>query len=74
LRAHRRLNRCFEKFEPALEAKGKLIRGDIHGVPCMLVDYDSLLDEVAAALRADPRACLAPAGAKTRLAATRLAA
>ncbi len=67
LRRHRRLNRCFEKFEPILEARGELQRGTLDGTPVLLCSHDALLDAVFAALAGDPRATLAADGVKTRL-------
>jgi aminoglycoside N3'-acetyltransferase len=67
LRRHRRLNRCFEKFEPVLEAQGRLQRTSLDGTPTLLCSHDALLDDVFAALARDPQATLAPNGVKTRL-------
>jgi len=46
LRRHRRLNRCFEKFEPTLESKGRLRRGVLANTPFMLCSHDDLVEEV----------------------------
>ena len=67
LRRHRRLNRCFEKFEPILESKGRLRRGVLANTPFMLCSQDDLVEEVLGALAADRRATLAPDGVATRL-------
>jgi len=67
LRAHRRLNRCFERFEPILEAEHRLRRGALAGTPYLVCRLDDLLDAVFAALAVDPDATLAPEGVPTRL-------
>jgi aminoglycoside N3'-acetyltransferase len=67
LRRHRRLNRCFEKFEPRLEAQGRLHRGEVAGAPVLLCRLDDLLDEVFAEFAQTPEATLAPEGVRTRL-------
>jgi aminoglycoside 3-N-acetyltransferase len=67
LRRHRRLNRCFEAFEPVLEGQGQLQRGVLTGTPTLLCSHDALLEAVFAGLARDPRATLAPDGAATRL-------
>jgi aminoglycoside 3-N-acetyltransferase len=67
LRRHRRLNRCFEKFEPLLDAQGQLRRGSLDGTPTLLCSHDALLEAVFAGLARDPRATLAPDGVATRL-------
>lgn len=67
LRRHVRLNRCFEKFEPILEDAGRLHRGVIDGTPYLVCSHDHLVDAVMAALAHDPRATVAPEGARTRL-------
>jgi aminoglycoside 3-N-acetyltransferase len=67
LRRHRRLNRCFEKFELLLQAKGRLHRGALAGSPFLLCRLDALLAEVFDALAVDRSATLAPDGAPTRL-------
>ena len=63
LRRHIRLNRDFPQFTTPLEEKGRLRRGTLAGTPWMAVTQQDLLDEVAAALRRDPRAIIAPPGA-----------
>jgi aminoglycoside 3-N-acetyltransferase len=67
LRRHRPLNRCFEKFEPMLEAKDRLVRGSLAGTPFLLCALDALLEEVFGALAADRAATLARDGMPTRL-------
>jgi aminoglycoside N3'-acetyltransferase len=69
LRRHRRLNRCFEKFEPMLAQRGRLHSGAAEGTPYLLCRLDDLLDEVFAELARTPEATLAPPGAATRLSA-----
>jgi hypothetical protein len=69
LRRHRRLNRCFEKFEPMLAAESRLQRGSIAGVPLQLCALDDLLRVVGAEFERTPEATLAPPGARTRLSA-----
>jgi hypothetical protein len=72
LRRHRRLNRCFEKFETTLETKAALHRGSLAGAPFMLCALDALIDEVSAALAIDADATLAPDGVATRLSPPRV--
>lgn len=67
LRRHRRLNRCFEKFEPRMEESGRLTRAQLDGVPVLLCRVDHLLDEVFAEFARTPEATLAPDGTATRL-------
>lgn len=67
LRGHKRLNRCFEKFEGMLAAKGKLKAGEVDGAPYLLCTMDDLLGEVTALMERDPAATLAPDGVATRL-------
>jgi hypothetical protein len=69
LRRHRRLNRCFEKFEPRMEERGRLTRARLDGVPVLLCRLDHLLDEVFSEFARTPEATLAPDGAATRLSA-----
>lgn len=67
LRRHRRLNRCFEKFEPRMESKARLTRTELAGVPALLCRVDDLLDEVFLEFARTPEATLAPEGVATRL-------
>jgi aminoglycoside 3-N-acetyltransferase len=69
LRRHRRLNRCFEKFEPLLARRGRLHRGAIDGVPFLLCSLTDLLEEIFLEFERTPEATLAPPGATTRLSA-----
>jgi hypothetical protein len=70
LRRHRRLNRCFEKFEPRLAARLRLRQGEIAGTPFLLCSLADLLGEVFAEFERTPEATLAPEGARTRLSAS----
>jgi aminoglycoside 3-N-acetyltransferase len=67
LRRHRRLNRCFEKFEGPLIAKGRLYHGEIAGASFLLCSVADLLGEVVAELERIPEGTLAPDGVRTRL-------
>jgi aminoglycoside 3-N-acetyltransferase len=67
LRRHRRLNRCFEKFEATLAAKGRLYHGNLAGASFLLCSVADLLDDVVAELERTPEGTLAPDGVRTRL-------
>jgi aminoglycoside 3-N-acetyltransferase len=67
LRRHRRLNRCFEKFEPMLAERGLLLQGEIAGTRFLLCSLAELLDQVFSEFERDREATLAPAGLRTRL-------
>jgi aminoglycoside 3-N-acetyltransferase len=67
LRTHRRLNRCFEKFEAMLAGKGKLQQGTVSGSSYLLCSLADLLGEIYELGKTDPRATLAPDGVPTRL-------
>jgi aminoglycoside 3-N-acetyltransferase len=67
LRRHRRLNRCFEKFEPRMAARGRMHHDQINGVPFLLYGMDDLLGEVMAELERTHDGTLAPDGVPTRL-------
>jgi aminoglycoside 3-N-acetyltransferase len=67
LRRHRRLNRCFEKFEPMLVERGLLQQGEIAGARFLLCSLADLLDLVSSELEHDREATLAPPGERTRL-------
>lgn len=57
-RRHRRLDRNFPKFAPALAIQGVLQSGDIEGCPNLLVPLRALLDHVFGALEKDATATL----------------
>jgi len=57
-RRHFRLDRDFQKFGPPLERRGLLQAGMIEGCGYAMVALKDLLDEVNAALSADPRGTL----------------
>ena len=61
-RRHRRLNRDFPKFAPALIAKGWLHQGQIGPCPWVVVAMRDLLREVFAALLQSPDATLVQRG------------
>lgn len=63
LRRHLPLNRNFPRFTAPLAAAGRLRRGTLLGVPWLAMAQEDLLTEVLKALRADPRAIIAPPGA-----------
>jgi aminoglycoside 3-N-acetyltransferase len=63
LRRHLKLNRDFPQFEAPLAAKGVMRKGVLAETRWMAVAQRDLLSEVCAALRRDPRAIIAPAGA-----------
>jgi aminoglycoside 3-N-acetyltransferase len=57
-RRHWRLDRDFPRFAPLLAQKHLLEAGAVDGCPYTIVALKTLLDEVFAGLRADPRATL----------------
>jgi aminoglycoside 3-N-acetyltransferase len=63
LRRHLPLNRNFPRFAVPLVTAGRLRRGTLLGVPWLAMAQEDLLTEVFKALRADPRAIIAPPGA-----------
>jgi aminoglycoside 3-N-acetyltransferase len=67
LRRHKRLNRCFEKFEPILAPHGRLRQGEIGGAPFLLCSVADLLAYVTAELERDPDGTLVADGVSTRL-------
>lgn len=67
LRRHRRLNRCFEKFEPVLAERGLLRQGEIAGAHFLVCSLADLLDLVFSEFEHNREATLAPAGEHTRL-------
>jgi len=58
-RRHRRLNRDFPKFAPALARRKSLHSGHIQSCPCQIVLLRDLLDEVSSALHQNRAATLA---------------
>jgi aminoglycoside 3-N-acetyltransferase len=57
-RRHWRLDRDFPKFGHPLQQRGLMQSGDLAGCPYAIVVLNDLLDEVFAALSADPRGTL----------------
>jgi aminoglycoside 3-N-acetyltransferase len=57
-RRHRRLDRDFSKFGPALTAGRHAHMSDIEGCPCMIVNLSALLNAVTVALHGDKNGTL----------------
>lgn len=58
VRRHRKLPRDFSKFEPFLQASGKIIKGEILGVSWISLDAQGLLGIVSDLLKEEPMATI----------------